>query len=160
MTSPAPPRPTRRSAPLPMLVRQVHTWLSVFVAPSVLFFAVTGALQVYKLHESHGAYEAPLLFQELGAVHKEQVFEADTKHHAAPPPGAGAVRTAAAPRGEPPQPLSAKALKLFFLIVAASLVTTTLLGLWMAAKYSRNKRQAAIIFAAGVLVPLATFLLK
>jgi hypothetical protein len=129
-------------------------------------------VQVYKLHENHGAYAAPVLLQELGAVHKEQVFEADKKH--GPPPGAAKAPAAPAeardapegpkptraPRPERPTPPSQAALKAFFLIVSAALVATTLLGLWMAAKYSRDKAICAACFAAGILAPLATFLLK
>ena len=167
------PRAARPRMPTAMLVRRIHTWLSVFIAPSVLFLAVTGALQVYKLHENHGSYAAPVILQELGAVHKEQVFEADKKH--GPPPGAAAKApkadaeaapaatdkpaAPAPPKKAKPTPLSQAALKLFFLVVSISLVATTLVGLWMAAVYSRDKKTCAILFAAGVLVPLATFLL-
>ena len=165
------PRVGRSRPPTAMLVRQVHTWLSVFIAPSILFFAVTGAVQIYKLHENHGTYAAPLILQELGAVHKEGVFEADKKH--GPPPGAAkapaapaqasaaaqADKAPAAPPKKRPTPPSITALKAFFLLVSIVLVVTTLVGLWMVAKYSRDKKLCAILFAAGILVPLATFLL-
>ena len=45
-----------------LLLRQWHGYLGAFIAPSVIFFALTGALQLFNLHEAHGDYRpAPIV---------------------------------------------------------------------------------------------------
>ena len=55
-------------------IRRWHSWMGVFIAPSALFFAVTGVIQIFSLHESRGGYHPPALIEGLGSVHKDQVF--------------------------------------------------------------------------------------
>jgi hypothetical protein len=59
-----------------MLVRLWHHYIGFLIAPSLLFFAATGALQLFSLHEAHGDYQPPALVQMLANVHKDQVFRA------------------------------------------------------------------------------------
>ncbi len=56
-------------------LRQWHSYIGVLIAPSVLFFALTGALQLFSLHEAHDDYQPAPLIEALGKVHKDQVFE-------------------------------------------------------------------------------------
>ncbi len=65
-------------------IRQWHSYLGLFIAPSVLFFALTGATQLFGLHESHGDYRPPAIVEKLSSVHKDQVFELG--HHTSPRP--------------------------------------------------------------------------
>ncbi len=64
--------------PLILWVRKIHLYLGVLFAPAVLFFASTGMVQVLSLHQSSPGYNAPILLQRLGALHKDQVFGART----------------------------------------------------------------------------------
>ena len=57
-----------------MLVRLWHHYIGFLIAPSVMFFALTGSLQLFSLHEAHGDYHPPALIEALGNVHKDQVF--------------------------------------------------------------------------------------
>ena len=33
-------------------VRRIHAWLGVLFAPTIIFFALTGTLQMYGLHDA------------------------------------------------------------------------------------------------------------
>ena len=55
----------RRAASRAMQVRQLHMLLGMFIAPSVLYFALTGAVQLFSLHEAHGTYRPPALIEAL-----------------------------------------------------------------------------------------------
>jgi magnesium-transporting ATPase (P-type) len=46
-------------------------------------------------------------------------------------------------------------LKIFFLVVSAGLLCSTITGLYMSYKYSRNKVLLAILFIAGIVVPIS-----
>ncbi|MGC1547243.1 MAG: hypothetical protein WA777_01835, partial [Rhodanobacter sp.] len=50
-------------------------------------------------------------------------------------------------------------LKIFFAFVALGLFVSTLTGLYMAYKYSRNATRITAIFLAGILVPILLALL-
>ena len=138
-------------------IRVWHTYLGMLIAPTVLFFALTGALQIFSLHEAHGAYQPLPLVEKLGSLHKDQVFALKERH--GPPPGANA----AAQEGPPPRPdddddhasLGTWMLKWFFLLVATGLTSSTVLGLWIGLTHLRHKRVALGLLAVGVVLPVA-----
>jgi hypothetical protein len=139
-------------------VRRWHLYIGMFIAPSVLFFALTGAVQLFSLHEAHGSYVPPLIVEKLSAVHKDQVFAASRHHHQ----DAAAKPTAAArpPAGEDDKvKLPTLALKVFFLIVALGLAASTGLGLWIGLTRPGRKRTPLAMLAAGAVIPLVLLLI-
>jgi hypothetical protein len=56
------------------LFRKVHLYLGVFTAPALLFFAFTGALQTFSLHETTqgSSYKPPAWLVSLAQLHKKQ----------------------------------------------------------------------------------------
>jgi hypothetical protein len=157
MTQPNKPRanPALRLA----AIRRIHGWLGLFIAPSILFFALTGSLQLYGLHESHTGYKPPALVEKLGMVHKDQVFKLKPKRPAGAPKPAVAQdhdeheEHHAAPADEGPK-VTVSLLKALFLIVALGLATSTILGVWMALAHGRDKRVGWIVLAAGAVLPI------
>jgi hypothetical protein len=145
-------------------IRRWHSYIGLFVGPSVLFFALTGAAQLFSLHEAHGTYQPPALLEKLSSVHKDQVFAPGHHHEPAEPkpqsqnPGAGTESPAAPDHDDDKPGLSALALKAFFLLVALSLVLSTALGLWMGITQTRQKRLAWMFVLAGTLIPAGLLL--
>lgn len=131
-----------------------HSYLSVFIAPSVIFFALTGALQIFNLHEAHAGYQPPVLLEKLARVHKDQVFERAERHE--PPPPAPPPRDDDDEGG--PSSLTL-ALKWFFLLVALVLTTSATLGLWIGLTHITRKRVSALLLCGGCLVPLLLLIL-
>jgi hypothetical protein len=148
-----------------MLIRQIHAYLSVFVAPTILFFAFTGSLQLFGLHEAHGDYRPPALIEKLGKLHTEQRFAQETpKDGKGGGKGDRAAPSAMAARdaerdAEGPPPIRELALKSLFLAAALTLIASTLLGLWMALTLNRRKIVLALLFAIGVAAPVALVML-
>jgi hypothetical protein len=143
-----------------MTIRRWHAYIGAFTAPTVLFFALTGAAQLYSLHESHGDYEPPAILEKLSSVHKDQVYAFG--HHHKPPAQEGAPpKLASSPQQDAEEKTepSTLALRAFFLVVALCLVTSTTLGLWMGFTQTRQKRSLWILFIAGVLIPAGLLLL-
>ena len=139
-----------------MFVRRVHTFLGMLIAPSVIFFAVTGALQLYHLHESYPGYKPAPLIEKLGRVHKDQEFAMRPKRR--PPPKAGDSKPQG-PQAEKSQekgpPRSALMLKVFFLAVSLSLTASTLLGVWVGLTQSRSRGLSLVLLIIGAAVPVA-----
>jgi hypothetical protein len=151
------------------MIRQWHSYIGMFIAPSVLFFALTGSAQIFNLHEAHGDYQPAAIIEKLSRVHKDQVFALGEHHdgHHAPVVQEPAAAPADMATDHPNKPaadekapkLSTQLLKWFFLVVAVGLIVTTLFGLWMGLTRLRGKRLAWILFIAGAIIPLGLLLL-
>ena len=136
-------------------IRIWHMYLGILIAPSVLFFALTGALQIFSLHEAHGSYEPPPLIEKLSRLHKDQVF-AQKEHEEDKSEGAGAQEHPKAENEDQPR-LGSVLLKWFCLLVALGLSISTLLGLWMGLTQLRRRRTGWWLLAVGIIVPALTF---
>lgn len=134
-------------------VRRWHFYIGMLMAPSVLFFALTGALQIFNLHEAHGSYTPPPIVEKLSTVHKKQVFE--VRRHAPKPPNAKAPT----PKADDRMSTKTLLLKVFFLFVAVGLTLSTVLGLWIGLSHPRDRRLSWILLAVGAVIPVALVLI-
>jgi hypothetical protein len=179
--------PGSRSHALLRILRKLHLYLGVFTAPALIFFAFTGALQSFSLHETSqgSSYRPPAWIVAMAQLHKKQTTEvpvrkqrpepnsrpgpadkgdrledgqpARGKHKAAQPttlPTAPEEAAAPAQSGLPAMPRSHLPMKIFFLLISASLFLSTLTGIYMAYKCSRGKLLISGLLAAGVVLPL------
>jgi hypothetical protein len=163
-------------------LRNLHLYLGIFITPAILFFAFTGALQTFSLHETtRGSdYKPPAWAVKLGQLHKKQTLEvpqrkpapqtADKPKADRPADGSGDSAKAkgpdapvssgapAAPVAPAPKQKSHLPMKIFFLLVAVSLLISTMTGLYMSYKYVRNRLVVTGLLIAGVVVPLLLLL--
>lgn len=144
-------------------VRQVHLYLGVFIAPALLFFAFTGALQSLNLHETTPGrtYKPAAWIVTLAQLHKKQTIILPVRKprpEASPKAETDRPTQPADPRPKPPAPEPARPthlpMKLFFVLVALGLASSTLSGIFMAYKYERSKFLLAGLLLAGIAVPL------
>jgi hypothetical protein len=147
------------------LARQLHLYIGVFIAPALLFFAFTGGLQVFSLHETtRGSdYKPPAWLATAAQLHKKQTSVMPT-HKARPLLSAAAASPGQAESASAPQPAKAETstvsarhplpLKIFAAFVAFGLFVSTLLGLYMAYRYTRRRVLISLLLVAGVLVPI------
>ncbi|HEX7323750.1 MAG TPA: PepSY domain-containing protein [Rhodanobacteraceae bacterium] len=144
--------------------RTLHLYFGVFTAPALLFFAFTGALQSVNLHEgARGSdYKPPAWVASIAHMHKKQSFEVPAKR--APPKTVAAnAKNAASPadvptraNGKPspaPDQRNLWPMKGFFVLISLSLLLSTLTGLYMGWRYTRNRRRYGATLAAGIVVP-------
>ena len=167
-------------------VRQLHLYLGVFTAPMLLFFAITGGLQTFGLHETTrgSSYTPPAWLASMAQLHKKQttvmpVRKARPTEVATPGSdlhGADAATAAsranaqtdmrvASPSSGSAENAGAKPkknllpMKIFFGLVALSLLISTLTGLYMAWRYSRKPKLVGALLLGGILVPVLLSLL-
>lgn len=106
---------------------RLHRYLSCFLAPAMLFFAVSGAWQAFRLQENRkDGYQAPLVLAELSRVHKAEKL-------------AGAAATW---------------FRVGQLVVAAAFVTTALIGIAMAFRLTRPQWLVWLCLLAGLVLPV------
>jgi hypothetical protein len=136
----------------PATLRKWHSYIGLFIAPSVLFFSLTGAVQLFNLHEAHGRYQPPAVVEKLSSVHKDQVF-AFGDHHKPPESQADTGND------DDRTPPSTLMLKWFFLLVALCLVGSTAVGIWMGLTQIRQKRLSWVLLITGTLIPVGLLVL-
>lgn len=142
------------------MLRSIHLYLGVFTAPMLLFFAVTGGLQVFSLHETTrgSSYAPPAWLASAAQLHKKQTLVMPQRRR--PPAQAGDDKAQSAPelraREEPVRPAKQNLLpmKVFFALVALGLLVSVLSGLYMAWRFTRRPGVFGAVFGAGILVPL------
>lgn len=151
-------------------LRKFHRYLGVFFTPAILFFAFSGALQTFGLHESEqrGAPPPVAWIAAIASVHKDQHLPRVRKAPAAEPsasapdaapaakapeagPAAAETQGAAAP--EKKQQKSTLPLKLFVLTLAIGLCVSSLVGLTIAFTNPRSRKETATMLVLGTLVP-------
>jgi hypothetical protein len=145
-------------------VRQLHLYLGAFTAPALLFFAVTGGLQTFGLHESHRGsdYRPPAWLATMAQLHKKQTMQVPVRRKRPPTmaveSGGGQATAAASMTPAPARPVSRARnplpLKIFVGLVALALLLSTMTGVYMAYRYSRDKRLVSLALVAGVVVPV------
>lgn len=148
---------SRRSSSFIQQARQLHLYLGTFFAPAILFFATTGALQTFSFHErtKGSSYNPPVLLMKLAQLHKKQTLVLPPKR----PPAQNASRPEAESRpspeaNKPPvQPASTLLMKWFTFLMGIGLDTTTLLGIYMAFKYNRDRRLVWGLLIVGAVLP-------
>ena len=142
--------------------RQIHLLFGVFIAPALIFFAFSGALQTFSLHETtRGSdYKPPHWAMVMAQVHKKQSAILPQRH-----PGPSPERAEGSAAKQLPtaalQPISPQAkrhplpLRIFFLVVCIGLITSTVSGVYMAYKYNRDLRLITGLLLAGTIIPVA-----
>jgi hypothetical protein len=132
-------------------IRRLHLYLGLFFAPSILFFAFTGALQTLGLHESRKgqSYVPPAWIATLAHVHKDQRL-GDLAREPVVPADAGQPRAGEHPAG----PHRLALLKWFVLVMSLGLSISTALGIYMSFAYNRHRIVLWSLLVSGVLLPL------
>jgi hypothetical protein len=155
--------------------RKLHLYIGIFISPALLFFAFTGALQTFSLHETTpgSSYKPPAWAVTLGQIHKKQTWVVSVRKTKSAEVPAGDVakadgdeRGGTGPEGREhggaskspeiaqPPATSHLPLKIFFLLVSVGLFTSTLTGIYMSYKYQRGAVVITSLLVAGVVLPL------
>ena len=136
----------------PYRLRRLHLYLGALFAPALLFFAFSGALQEFGLHDpGPDGYRPAVWIEQLAAVHKHQTLKPPVaaKRKSV---GGGAIKVA------PPTPVRTTILRVFFCAASGGLIVSTLIGLYLALRFSRRPRLILALAGAGVLIPLLLLL--
>jgi len=111
-------------------LRRLHLYLGCLFAPILIFFAVSGSWQLFNWHQStkDRSYIAPPALAGLSNIHKEAHLPATPARNPTP-------------------------LRYFLCAAAVGLVTSTVLGVIMAYRFSRQPLVATICLLAGIVLP-------
>ncbi len=112
------------------LLRKLHLYLGCLFAPTLIFFAVSGSWQLFNWHQStkDKSYVAPRALAALSYIHKDAHIPATPARQPTP-------------------------LRYFLCAAAIGLVISTVLGVIMAYRFSRQPLVATICLLAGTVLP-------
>jgi hypothetical protein len=115
-------------------INRIHRYVSCFIAPAMLFFAVSGAWQAFRLQESRkdGSYKAPQSLALLSDIHKAERLSG---------PRGTLFRTGQA-------------------VLAGAFVTTALLGLVMGFRMTRPRWPFWACLLAGIILPVVLAVIR
>jgi hypothetical protein len=118
-------------------LREIHLYLGCLFAPVLIFFAVTGAWQLFSLNHGRkdNSYVPPKIIVRLSEIHQYQHI---------PPPDSFDRFTP---------------IKYFFLAATIGLVASSILGVVMAFRFGRSRASVVSCLVAGVVVPTAILLI-
>jgi hypothetical protein len=150
-------------------LRQYHHYIGVFLAPAILLFAVSGTVQTFRLNEEKGWGGTPPTWMVwVASFHKDQT----PPHDKPAKPAAQPAQTAPAAHDDAdhhehaedsapapsiqkhPSPLP---LKIFVVLMALGLITSTLLGVTIALNNRSMRRVSIIMLVIGTVLPLTLF---
>jgi hypothetical protein len=142
-------------------IRIVHRYIGLFFAPTILFFAITGGLQMFGLHETArgSSYVPPNILLHLSQLHKKGTLYLPPRKAVLPNLAKPDGTKLDGPKLEGPKPAQLAAppnslpMKIFFAATALALVASTCTGLIIGWKYARRKSVVLLTLAAGVVVP-------
>ena len=151
-------------------LRRYHYYLGVFFAPMIIMFALSGALQTFRLHEDKGwGSEPPTWIVWMASIHRDsklpKVQPPEAEHDEAEAEAAKpAIALAQPAKPEAAEPAAAKPkppqvnklpMQIFMVVMSVALLLSSLMGITIALN-SRATRQASLVMLAlGSLVPLA-----
>lgn len=113
----------------PRTLRRVHLYLGTLFAPILLLFTLSGAWQVYRFNDAKkdGSYTPPRIVSRLSSFHKNQTPDKETSDKTP--------------------------LKAFAFLACVALISTTLLGVVMAYRFTASSVTVTLCLLAGILVP-------
>lgn len=117
-------------------LRQIHTYLGVFFAPLLLFFVITGWYQVLHPDRRKSPEEAEAYWDRARSVHADSVL-----------PNPKAERYATRP------------FRYFTVAMSVGFIITTIVGLILAFRFTKNKWAIFVSLVLGLLVPVAMLIL-
>jgi hypothetical protein len=139
------------------LLRRYHHYLGLFFAPMILLFAISGALQTFRLQEAKGyGGTPPNWIVWIASVHKDQGPPRERKaEKPKPAPGAAEAQKpraeASAGAAKRPSPLP---LKIFVVLLSIALSLSTITGIVIALASRAMRRISIILLVLGTVVPI------
>lgn len=139
-------------------IRQYHNYVGLFFAPAIIFFAISGALQTFRLQEEKGyGGPPPIWIVVIAELHKDQMLPKAKPNDADATKPAGEALPVPKIEKKPVAKAvswSRRLLQIFSVLMAAGLVISSALGITIALSNRAARKKSCWILAGGVILPL------
>ncbi len=143
-------------------LRRIHHYIGVFFTPAILLFALSGALQTFRLQEEKGyGGTPPTWIVWMASVHKDSATPRDrgAERKAQRPVGSAADRARPiakrAPASSKPSRLP---MQVFVALLSVGLIVSSVLGVMIALNNTATRRVSILVLVIGTALPLLLML--
>ncbi len=143
-------------------LRRIHHYIGVFFTPAILLFALSGALQTFRLQEEKGyGSTPPTWIVWMASVHKDSATPRDRsgERKAKRPVASAAERNRPIAK---PAPASSKPSRLpmqvFVALLSVGLIVSSVLGVMIALNNAATRRVSILMLVIGTVLPLLLML--
>ncbi|MBC7520297.1 MAG: hypothetical protein H7268_04285 [Sandarakinorhabdus sp.] len=139
-------------------IRQFHFYTGVFFAPLIILFALSGALQTFRLQEEKGwGGQPPAWIETMASIHKDSKLpraKAPEAEHDQAAPAVAAGPDAAKPVKPRPPGVNKLPMQIFLTAMSIGLMLSAFLGIAIAINNKTTRRLSIIMLAAGTILPI------
>jgi hypothetical protein len=143
-------------------MRRIHLYIGVFFTPAILLFALSGALQTFRLQEEKGyGGTPPAWIVWMASIHKNSSMPSERgKEHKDGRPATSMVKTADASSNLPParKAPSKLPMQIFVILLSIGLIILSSLGVAIALNNKTTRRASVLALFAGAVLPLLLML--
>lgn len=143
-------------------VRRVHHYIGVFFTPAILLFALSGALQTFRLQEDKGyGGTPPAWIVWMASVHKDSSLpRAKAEEHKQQRPAPKLPdRTKPAMKSQSAAPAPSRVpMQVFVALLSIGLIVSSVLGVAIALNAKTTRRMSIVMLVAGATLPLLLML--
>lgn len=143
-------------------LRRIHHYIGVFFTPAILLFALSGALQTFRLQEEKGyGGTPPTWIVWMASVHKDSATPRDRGAERKEQRPVASVAERARPIAKP-APASSKPSRLpmqvFVALLSVGLIVSSVLGVMIALNNAATRRVSILMLVIGTALPLLLML--
>lgn len=144
-------------------VRRIHHYIGVFFTPAILLFALSGALQTFRLQEEKGyGGTPPAWIVWMASVHKDSSTPRDQggerKEERPAPAQVERAKPIAKTQSTARDP-SRLPMQIFVALLSIGLIVSSLLGVMIALNNNTTRRMSIVMLVAGTALPLILMVL-
>lgn len=139
-------------------IRRVHYYVGVFFTPAILLFALSGALQTFRLQEEKGyGGTPPAWIVWMASVHKDSSTPRNqsTEHRDERPVAKTIEKVGPTANVPPAKPAPSRLpMRIFVALLSIGLIVSSLLGSMIALNNKTTRRTSILMLGAGTILPL------
>ena len=143
-------------------LRRIHHYIGVFFTPAILLFALSGALQTFRLQEEKGyGGTPPTWIVWIASVHKDSATPRDRGGERKAQRPVASVAERARPIAKPTPALSRPSrlpMQVFVALLSVGLIVSSVLGVMIALNNAATRRVSILMLVIGTALPLLLML--
>lgn len=140
-------------------LRQYHNYVGLFFAPAIIFFAISGAFQTFRLQDEKGyGGPPPTWLVVMAELHKDQMLPKTDAGEAKQSKSATFSKQLPKKVAKPSTNWSRFTLQIFAVLMALGLIISSTIGIAIALSNRATRKRSYWLLASGLVLPILPLL--